>query len=91
MIANYNFEWQVPYRWEPVKKRIPKGARIECTARFDNSPFNPYNPNPKATVRNGPQTHHEMMYGFFFYTHAGERLNLRINKENGREMRLGDR
>lgn len=83
VIANYNFEWQVPYRWEPGKKRIPKGTRLECTARFDNSQFNPYNPNPKATVRNGPQTHHEMMYGFFFYTEADEKLGLKIDPKNG--------
>ncbi len=83
VIANYNFEWQVPYRWAPGTKRIPKGTRIECVARFDNSAFNPYNPNPKATVRNGPQTHHEMMYGFFFYTEADEKLGLRIDPKNG--------
>lgn len=83
VIANYNFEWQVPYRWEPGKKRIPKGTRLECVARFDNSAFNPYNPNPKATVRNGPQTHHEMMYGFFFYTEADAKLGLKVDPKTG--------
>lgn len=83
VIANYNFEWQVPYRWEPGKKRIPKGTRLECVARFDNSAFNPYNPNPKATVRNGPQTHHEMMYGFFFYTEADQNLGLKVDPKTG--------
>ena len=83
VIANYNFEWQVPYRWEPGKKRIPKGTKLECVARYDNSAFNPYNPNPKATVRNGPQTYHEMMYGFFFYTEADEKLGLKIDPKNG--------
>jgi thiol-disulfide isomerase/thioredoxin len=83
IIANYNFEWQIPYRWEPGKKRFAKGTRLECVAHFDNSPFNPYNPDPKATVRNGPQTHNEMMYGFFFYTHADEKLNLRIDPKTG--------
>lgn len=83
VIANYNFEWQIPYRWEPGKKRIPKGTKLECVARYDNSAFNPYNPDPKATVRNGPQTHHEMMYGFFFYTEADEKLGLRIDPKTG--------
>jgi hypothetical protein len=83
VIANYNFEWQVPYRWEPGKKRLPKGTRLECVGRFDNSAFNPYNPDPKATVRNGPQTHHEMMYGFFFYTEAGEKLGLKVDPKTG--------
>lgn len=83
IIANYNFEWQIPYRWEPGKKAFAKGTKLECVARFDNSAFNPYNPDPKATVRNGPQTHNEMMYGFFFYTHANENLGLKIDPKTG--------
>lgn len=87
IIPNYNFSWQLPYRWEPGKKRLPKGTRLECIAHFDNSAFNPYNPDPKATVRNGPQTHHEMMVGFFFYTHADEKLDLTIDPKTGRAAR----
>ncbi|VTR91737.1 thiol-disulfide oxidoreductase : Thiol-disulfide isomerase-like thioredoxin OS=Singulisphaera acidiphila (strain ATCC BAA-1392 / DSM 18658 / VKM B-2454 / MOB10) GN=Sinac_2770 PE=4 SV=1: Redoxin: Cu2_monoox_C [Gemmata massiliana] len=87
VVANYNFSWQVPYRWEPGKKVLPKGTRLECVARYDNSAFNPYNPDPQATVRNGPQTRHEMMFGFFFYTNANEKLNLRINPETGTEVK----
>jgi thiol-disulfide isomerase/thioredoxin len=87
IIPNYNFEWQVPYRWEPGKKRFAKGTRLECVAHYDNSTFNPYNPDPKATVRNGPQTHNEMMYGFFFYTLADEKLGLRIDPKTGTARR----
>ena len=83
IIPNYNFSWQIPYRWEPGKKLIPKGTRLECVAHFDNSEFNPFNPNPKATVKNGPQTHQEMMYGFFFYTHAEEKLAIRVDPKDG--------
>ncbi len=83
IIPNYNFAWQIPYRWEPGKKTLPKGTRLECVAHYDNSTFNPYNPDPKATVREGPQTHNEMMYGFFFYTHADEKLGLTIDLKTG--------
>jgi thiol-disulfide isomerase/thioredoxin len=83
VIPNYNFAWQIPYRWEPGKMRLPKGTRLECVAHYDNSAFNPYNPNPLATVRNGPQTHHEMMFGFFFYTDANEQLGLSIDAKTG--------
>ena len=62
---------------------MPKGTRIECVAHYDNSSFNPYNPDPKATVRDGPQTHHEMMFGFFFYTDATEKLALKIDPKTG--------
>jgi len=83
VIPNYNFNWQVPYRWEPGKMRLPKGTRLECVAHYDNSAFNPYNPDPKATVRHGPQTHHEMMFGFFFFTSADEALGLNIDPKTG--------
>lgn len=84
VIPNYNFTWQIPYRWAPGQLKLPKGTRLECLAHYDNSAFNPYNPNPTATVRTGPQTHHEMMVGFVFYTDAAERLNLAIDPKTGR-------
>jgi hypothetical protein len=83
IIPNYNFSWQVPYRWETGKKTLPKGTRLECVAHYDNSSFNPYNPNPLATVRDGPQTHQEMMYGFFFYTNANEKLGITVDQKTG--------
>src|SRR5439155_773625 len=87
IIPNYNFSWQVPYRWEPGKMQLPKGTRLECVAHYDNSPFNPYNPDPKATVRNGPHTYHEMMFGFFFYTDAAEELGIRVEPKTGVERK----
>lgn len=83
IIPNYSFSWQIPYQWEPGKKRFAKGTRLEVVAHYDNSPFNPFNPNPLATVRHGPQTYHEMMYGFFFYTDAAERLGLQVDPKTG--------
>ncbi len=87
IIPNYSFSWQLPYRWEPGKMRLPKGTRLECVAHYDNSPFNPYNPNPLATVRHGPQTYHEMMFGFFFYVDAAEQLNVSVDPKNGVERK----
>jgi len=91
VIPNYSFSWQLPYRWEPGKKTLPKGTRLECVAHFDNSPFNPYNPDPKATVRFGQQTYQEMMYGFFFYTDAAERLGLHIDPKTGTARKTEER
>ncbi|MFM8270754.1 MAG: hypothetical protein ACKODX_00245 [Gemmata sp.] len=68
------------YRWEPGKKTPPKGTRLERVARYDNTPFTP---DPKATVRVGPETHHELIFGFFFYTNANNQLNLRIDPKTG--------
>jgi thiol-disulfide isomerase/thioredoxin len=86
VIPNYSFDWQIPYVWEPGTKRFPRGTRLESIAHYDNSPFNPFNPDPTATVREGPQTHHEMLNGFVFYTDANERLNLRVDPKTGRAL-----
>jgi hypothetical protein len=84
LVPNYSFSWQVPYRWEAGKKHFSKGTRVECIAHYDNSAFNPYNPDPTVTVRFGQQTRDEMMNGFFFYTDDEEKLNLDIDPKTGR-------
>jgi hypothetical protein len=86
-IPNYRFDWQLAYRPEPGKLRLPKGTRLEVSGIYDNSPFNPFNPNPKATVRDGQQTHQEMMNGFFFYLEEGQRLGLEIDGKTGRVLK----
>jgi hypothetical protein len=83
MVPNYSFDWQIPYVWATGKKRFPRGTRLEAIAHYDNSTFNPFNPDPKTTVKDGPQTYHEMMNGFVFYTAANERLNLQIDLQTG--------
>jgi peroxiredoxin len=83
MVPNYSFDWQMPYVWQPGSMRFPKGTKIECLAHYDNSTFNPYNPDPKATVRDGDQTKDEMLNGFVFYTDANEKLNLDVDPKTG--------
>jgi mono/diheme cytochrome c family protein/thiol-disulfide isomerase/thioredoxin len=82
-IPNYNFEWQIPYRWEKGEKVLPKGTKLECVALYDNSPFNPFNPDPKKAVKDGQQTYQEMMNGFMFYVDAHEKLGLEIDPKTG--------
>lgn len=86
-IPNYDFNWQLSYQWEPGAMQFPKGTEIKVTAHYDNSSFNPYNPDPTATVREGEQSFEEMMYGFVFYTDNDEELNLQINPKTGRVIR----
>lgn len=83
LVPNYNFDWQQSYRWAPGTKKFPKGTEFEVLAHFDNSEFNPYNPDPKRTVGHGDQTFDEMMFGFYFYTRDDEDLNLRIDPKTG--------
>jgi mono/diheme cytochrome c family protein len=65
-VPKYDFNWQTYYvPKEPVA--IPKGTKIECTAHFDNSSANKYNPDPTKDVRWGDQTWEEMMIGWLSY------------------------
>ncbi len=59
-VPNYNFEWQSTY-WLAEPINIPQGSYIECTAVFDNSEDNPFNPGPTVRVEWGEQTWQEMM------------------------------
>jgi len=63
-VPKYDFNWQLTYELAKPKV-LPKGTVIECTAHYDNSPNNPYNPDPTKEVHFGEQTWEEMMFGFF--------------------------
>ena len=63
-VPNYDFNWQLTYELSQPKV-LPKGTVIECTAHFDNSVNNKYNPDPTKEVHWGEQTWEEMMIGFF--------------------------
>ena len=63
-VPSYSFSWQLSYTLaQPLQ--LPKGSIIECTAHFDNSANNKYNPDPNHEVRWGDQSWEEMMIGFF--------------------------
>lgn len=66
-VPHYDFNWQLTYELSQPKV-LPKGTIIECTAHFDNSPNNRYNPDPTKEVHFGEQTWEEMMIGFFDVT-----------------------
>ena len=83
LVPNYNFDWQQSYRWKAGTVFFPRGTRIQVDAHFDNSAFNPFNPDPERVVPYGRGTEDEMMIGFFFYLRRGEDLQLRIDPSNG--------
>lgn len=63
-VPHYSFNWQLSY-YLSEPKLLPKGTVIECTAHYDNSANNAFNPDPTKVVRYGEQSWEEMMYGFF--------------------------
>ncbi len=71
-VPRYDFGWQSNYVLaKPLS--LPAGAKIECTAHFDNSAKNLNNPDPSRIVIWGEQTWHEMMIGFLDYSYAEEK------------------
>jgi len=62
-VPKYNFNWQLTYYLQHPKV-LPKGTVLECVALYDNSPNNPFNPDPNSEVYWGDQTWDEMLAGF---------------------------
>jgi hypothetical protein len=57
--AKWDFNWQLGYNFvKPVV--LPKGTRVIAISHFDNSPNNPFNPDPAKEVRWGLQNWEEM-------------------------------
>lgn len=63
-VPHYDFNWQLTYDLAQPKL-LPKGTLIECTAHYDNSANNKFNPDATKAVPFGEQTWEEMMFGFF--------------------------
>jgi thiol-disulfide isomerase/thioredoxin len=64
-VPRYDFNWQNFYRpsdGDPVI--FEPGDEMFCTAVYDNSKGNPFNPNPNTSVTWGDQTFEEMMIGY---------------------------
>jgi hypothetical protein len=62
-VPKYDFNWQLTY-YLKEPKLLPKGTVLECVAHYDNSPNNPFNPDPRSDVYWGDQTWEEMLAGF---------------------------
>jgi hypothetical protein len=84
-VPNYSFDWQIGYVSPdaPNETKIPAGTELEAIAHYDNSKFNPYNPDPEYTVPYGDQSYDEMFNGFIFYVHDEDQLNLQVDPKTG--------
>jgi len=61
--GKFDFNWQQGFTFDkPIV--MPKGTRIVGISTFDNSPNNPFNPDPAKEVRWGPQNWDEMASSF---------------------------
>jgi hypothetical protein len=80
--AKWDFNWQLGFEFaEPVS--LPKGTRLIGISHFDNSPNNPFNPDPKKEIVWGLQNWEEMsncFIGLVFDNHVEPK---RIAKRSG--------
>ncbi|MEX0619079.1 MAG: redoxin domain-containing protein [Pseudohongiellaceae bacterium] len=66
-VPNYQFNWQIRHHIDPMF--VPAGTEIVATGAFDNSPQNPYNPDPQEAIDWGPQSWDEMFIGYMRWQH----------------------
>ena len=72
-VPNYSYAWQPTYVLEePVN--LPAGTMVHVTGTFDNSEYNPANPDPSKELTFGLQSWDEMFIGYWTY-HSAEPIN----------------
>jgi peroxiredoxin len=72
-VPNYSYAWQPTYELEEAME-LPAGTKVHVTGSFDNSEYNPANPDPSKELRFGLQSWDEMFIGYWTY-HAAEPTN----------------
>ena len=69
-----NFQYKYQHEWTPEEPIfIPKGTRLETHMVYDNSKYNPINPDPTQWVYNGSSRAEEMHLPRFHF--------IRLNQE----------
>lgn len=69
-VPNYSYAWQPTYALqEPAY--LPAGTEVFVTGAFDNSEYNPANPDPSKDITFGLQSWDEMFIGYWTY-HAAD-------------------
>ena len=65
-VPNYNFNWQRTYILkEPLK--LPAGTKVRIRNAWDNSSYNPYNPDSTKEIKWGEQSFDEMFFATLGY------------------------
>jgi hypothetical protein len=91
-VPHYDVNWQQLYVLvAPIF--VPKRTVVEYVATWDNSPNNPFNPDPTKNVKWGDRATDEMMDGYLNYITVHEDLNIEVKKgrvvHNTEEKRSG--
>ncbi|PCH61085.1 MAG: hypothetical protein COC19_05120 [SAR86 cluster bacterium] len=68
-VPNYSYAWQPTYALDDPML-IKAGSKVHVTGAFDNSEFNPANPDPSQELTFGLQSWDEMFIGYWTYHSA---------------------
>lgn len=72
-VPDYSYNWQPTFALEePI--RLPAGTKVHVVGAFDNSKYNPANPDPSKELTFGLQTWDEMFIGYFSYYVADDKV-----------------
>ncbi|MFP6582878.1 MAG: hypothetical protein VCD00_10025, partial [Candidatus Hydrogenedentota bacterium] len=65
-VPNYSYAWQPTYALDEPRL-IKAGTKVHVTGAFDNSEYNPANPDPSKELTFGLQSWDEMFIGYIDY------------------------
>lgn len=65
-VPNYSYAWQPTYQLDQPAA-LPAGTKVHVTGTFDNSEYNPANPDPSKALTFGLQSWDEMFIGYWTY------------------------
>jgi hypothetical protein len=69
-VNNFQFNWHNTYEYnDDAAPLLPRGTIIAITAWHDNTPANPYNPDPTQWVGNGDRSIEEMAHAWVNVTY----------------------
>ena len=83
VMPNYNFGAQEAYLWPRGAQSFLKGTKLHALAHFDNSRWNPANPDPGKVVRCGPGTMDEQLQVSLTWVARDEALGIAIDPATG--------
>jgi hypothetical protein len=85
-VPNFNFGMQESYVWPRSAMVLAKGTTMHVLAHFDNSSWNPANPDPKREVPCGPAITDECLQVSLVWHARDEQLGIRVDPSTGRRV-----
>lgn len=82
-VPAYDYRAQETYWWRPGLRSFPAGTALRALAHFDNSAWNPANPDPSRAVRCGPDLGEEQLRVVLLWSARNERLEIAVDPATG--------